>query len=304
MFSVSVIIPVFNAAEFLFSSVTSAVDLEEVNEVILVEDGSIDESFNECLKLERSYEKVKVFRHLGGLNKGPSASRNLGVSMAKSPFISFLDADDWYLPNRFVMDKERFSELENIDAVYSCSIRDKDFDKKGNLYGVNSKEQSNLEPRLAPMKFYEQIVRNKLVLFDTNSITIRRSFLQKFRLFDERLNLHQDIELWKRLMREGNFVAGEWQKPVSVYRRHPGNRITSKSWQSNLKMIRIHIDNLGLENLQKFEIEDIYRRIWRKKSEKYNNTWQRRFFFFSNYYLNFFHKKFILEKLRTGHGID
>lgn len=301
---VSVIIPVFNASEFLFNSVTSAIELKEVIEVILVEDGSTDNSLNVCLELEKTFDKVKVFSHEGGLNKGPSASRNLGIKKSTAPFVSFLDADDWYLPNRFLMDKKRFTELENIDAVYSCSIMDKYQGLRNKLYGVNSIKYSNLNPILMPIKFFEKVVRNKLVLFDTNSITFKKSFLQKFKLFDERLFLHQDIELWFRLMRKGTFVAGDWENPVSVYRRHPGNRITSKSRLSNLKMIQVYLDNLGIDNLLRFEIDDLYSRILRKKSQKFSNSMKRRVFFYFYYYIGFFNKKSVLEKFKSSYDID
>src|SRR5690554_4082261 len=98
---VSVIIPVYNAANFVTQAVESAVVLGEVGEVIVVEDGSPDNALDICRELADKYSKVKLFQHPNGENRGPGASRNLGIMNASFDFISFLDADDWYLPNRF-----------------------------------------------------------------------------------------------------------------------------------------------------------------------------------------------------------
>jgi glycosyltransferase involved in cell wall biosynthesis len=303
-FNVSVIIPVFNCEPFIEMAVSSALSCPEVFEVILIDDGSKDLSLLICKNLELKYPKVHLYIHSNNSNQGPSISRNLGIEKSKAPFIAFLDADDWYLTNRFEKDKERFTLLDGIDAVYSCSTMDNDVDRNNFFYGVRSKDTSNLEPRLHPVNFYEKCVKNKLVLFDTNSITIRRSFLQKYKPFDERLYLHQDVELWKRLMREGVFVAGDWENPVSVFRRHSGNRITSKSWKSYLKMIKVHLDNVGIQNLHKFEINDFYTRIWRLRSQKYTNTFKRRFFYYSNYFIFLINKISILERLVSSDDND
>lgn len=105
MIEISVIIPVYNAAEFLEKAVKSAAYFDEVKEIILAEDQSTDHSLEICRRLVSEIPKVKLFQHPNGENRGAGASRNLGIDHATSDFIAFLDADDYYLPNRFDAEK-------------------------------------------------------------------------------------------------------------------------------------------------------------------------------------------------------
>ena len=63
LIKISVITTVYNAETYLRQAVESAIDLEEVGEVILVEDKSPDNALALCRELEKEYEKVRVFQH-------------------------------------------------------------------------------------------------------------------------------------------------------------------------------------------------------------------------------------------------
>ena len=119
-FDVSVIIPVYNSEKYLEKAVLSVVNLPEVKEVILVDDGSKDNSLGLCHRLAGEYEKIVVYTHEGGVNKGPGPTRNEGILRAKYPYISFLDADDVYLPHRFVRTRKVFSDYPDTEGVYEC----------------------------------------------------------------------------------------------------------------------------------------------------------------------------------------
>src|SRR5690348_1774976 len=92
-FNVAVVIPVYNAADYIAKAVESALLQPEVSEVVLVEDRSPDNSLQICQELVGQNAKVKLFRHPNGENRGAAASRNLGVRMSSAPYIAFLDAD-------------------------------------------------------------------------------------------------------------------------------------------------------------------------------------------------------------------
>lgn len=100
MIEVSVVIPVFNAEEFVERAVKSALIQDFVREIILVEDGSLDSSLSVCESLAVKYSNVYVLRHPNGDNLGPSCSRNLGWRMANGNWIQFLDSDDELLPTK------------------------------------------------------------------------------------------------------------------------------------------------------------------------------------------------------------
>ena len=103
MFKVSVIIPFFNVERFIEKALRSAIQLPEVDEVLLVNDGSIDNSvkiIEAIIVDDKLNKKIKVLSHENNQNKGAAASRNLGIVNAQNKYISFLDADDFYLPTK------------------------------------------------------------------------------------------------------------------------------------------------------------------------------------------------------------
>ena len=118
--NISVIIPVYNAEKYVTKAVESALNQKETKEVILIEDGSKDNSMQVCMSLAEKYEKVKLHFHHGNINKGAGRSRNLGIKKATGDFIAFLDADDFYLSNRFCAEKEIFVEKPLTDGVYGA----------------------------------------------------------------------------------------------------------------------------------------------------------------------------------------
>src|ERR1019366_2307172 len=131
---ISVVVPVFNAADRVSRAVASAVMLEGVKEVILVEDGSNDSSWQVCEEIKKRYSSVRLFRHPGGLNRGAGASRNLGVSRSTGDFVAFLDADDRYLPDRFEQDLQILVDDPSIDGVYSAIRNEYESEKLRELW--------------------------------------------------------------------------------------------------------------------------------------------------------------------------
>jgi glycosyltransferase involved in cell wall biosynthesis len=99
---VSVIIIFFNAFDFLRTAIESVLaQTYEQWELLLVDDGSHDGS-TEIAKsfASKNAEKIKYFEHDGHQNLGMSAARNLGINKATGDYIAFLDADDYWLPNK------------------------------------------------------------------------------------------------------------------------------------------------------------------------------------------------------------
>ena len=118
--NISVVIPVYKAAAFVTRAVESAIEQPETAEVILIEDGSDDNSFEVCTSLVEKYNKVKLYRHPGNANKGAGLSRNLGIEKSSGEYIAFLDADDYFLPERFTAERILFAKDKTIDGVYGA----------------------------------------------------------------------------------------------------------------------------------------------------------------------------------------
>jgi len=112
-FTISVIIPVYNADSFLDHCISSVLNQEYKNiELILVNDGSTDRSLDICNYYVQKDKRVKLFSQS---NKGASAARNLGIENATGDYISFVDADDWIEPDRFSLCKDYL--INEVDIV-------------------------------------------------------------------------------------------------------------------------------------------------------------------------------------------
>lgn len=223
---VSVIIPVYNAEHFLEQCVQSVIDNQYVGEVMLVEDKSTDNSLDVCHKLASQYSRITLLRHPNGENRGAGASRNLGLETAKESFVAFLDADDWYMPERFDMAVPALIDNPEIDYVFGASQIDTDYAQGNNNFKrmiLPSEDSSVFELMLTATAGY----------FDTNSITIRKSSLLTLsHWFNTNLRLHQDSELWLRIAYHLTGKADTVVLPGAIVRRHPGNRIIHRNNKS------------------------------------------------------------------------
>ncbi|MGR3855010.1 glycosyltransferase family 2 protein [Chryseobacterium indologenes] len=232
MLDISVITPVYNAAEFLEKAVRSAVQFEEVKEVILVEDRSTDHSLEICRRLADEIPKVKLYQHPDKGNHGAGASRNLGIEKATGSFIAFLDADDYYLPNRFDAEKEQFQDPKTegifnaIGTEYLTEKGRREFEakfKKLTLTTVNYHAEGKEVFRgllgLTPEKFG--------TFFTLDALTIRKSSLDSAQLrFNVALRVHQDSDFIIKLAYHCYLKTGNIDQAVAMRGVHDNNRIT------------------------------------------------------------------------------
>lgn len=220
---ISVIIPVYNAEEFVRGAVESVLVIPEVRQIILVEDRSPDNCLEICRELAIKYpDLVELHTHPDHQQKGAGASRNLGIEKAKEQFIAFLDADDYYLPYRFVHPLEILTKRPELDYVVSPSQLENDYLDNNPRYTMMGKEANNASGYLFPA-----LLTERYGYFDTNSIIIRTEALKRLpKLFDPNLRLHQDSELWLRIAYELSGYAEHVTRPGSIVRRHSKNRVT------------------------------------------------------------------------------
>ena len=91
--TLSIIVPVFNAAQYLPRCIESILGQSFSNfELLLIDDGSVDSSGDICDRYAEHDNRVRVFHKENG---GVSSARNLGLDNAKGEWISFVDADDY-----------------------------------------------------------------------------------------------------------------------------------------------------------------------------------------------------------------
>jgi glycosyltransferase involved in cell wall biosynthesis len=91
---VSVVAIFLNEASYLREAVESVLAQDCDCELILVDDGSTDDSSEIAREYARRYERCIYVEHPGHANRGMSASRNVGVKAARAPYVAFIDGDD------------------------------------------------------------------------------------------------------------------------------------------------------------------------------------------------------------------
>lgn len=116
--AVSVIIPVYNAAEFLKDGLNSLLKqtLREI-EIICVDDGSTDGSLVILKEFEKTDARIRVIHQE---NQGAGAARNNGMDVARGKYLAFLDADDFFEKN---MLKAAYDRAEETEAEYVCLMQ-------------------------------------------------------------------------------------------------------------------------------------------------------------------------------------
>lgn len=124
----SIIIPVFNCEEFIIDALHSLSPIKSRKDIqiIIVNDGSTDNSFKKINDFISNHQNKKLFKVINQENQGVSYSRNIGLSYAKGKYIGFLDGDDIFL-NKFFetvipIIKENQEEIIEFGFVrFNCS---------------------------------------------------------------------------------------------------------------------------------------------------------------------------------------
>lgn len=239
LFDISVIIPVYNAEKYVRTAVESALQFPDVKEVLLIEDGSPDNALDVCRELERYDTRVKLLQHPDKGNHGAGASRNLGLANVSCPYIAFLDADDFYLPNRFEVDKKVFAENPDADGVYNALGVHYYSQDAENIYKSTSLPQiTTVTENVDSIKLFESFIEFKqgYGYFSLDGLTIKKEVLEKMGYwFNPGLRLHQDSEFRIRLAYTARLLPGEIRIPTVKRGVHGENRIVNVQFDQKKK---------------------------------------------------------------------
>lgn len=225
-FSISVIIPVYNCDQFIEKAIISALQQPEVSEIVVVNDGSTDgtQAILEELRLQNSI--LKIYHHENKSNKGRSASRNLGLKNATGNYIAFLDADDYYLENRFTNDVKVLQENISCDGIYNAvgfhfyrtatAQELEDFQ----LYTVNQK--------IVPDLLFEALLSGKYGHFQIDGLTVKRTVFDIIGKFNEELVVAEDTEVFWKMAIKCQLFTGIINKPLAIRGVHDCNVFDDK----------------------------------------------------------------------------
>jgi len=229
-FQVSVTIPVYNAANYVQRAVESALLQPETAEVVLVEDGSSDNSWDICQKLAARHAKVHLFRHPDGRNHGCSASRNLAIKKSSYEYIAFLDADDFFLPNRFTIAKSMFEADADLEGVYEAVgmyVENEEGLERWRVAGRSESPLHTMTKYVPPEKLFSVLVTGEAGSFSIDGLVLKRSVFKKTGYFDESVPLHMDDVQFMKLSAMAKLMPGRLDEPVAMWSVHNNNRISA-----------------------------------------------------------------------------
>lgn len=228
---VSVVIPVFNAQDYLEDTLACVFAQTYPHiQIIAVDDGSTDGSLDILLRYS---DRLTIVRQQ---NQGVAVARNRGVREASGDWIAFLDADDLWHP-------EKIERQLNTSMGFDWSHTDSVFMGGAN----NGRRDSELTAKSGGMVF-EQLVCSNFV--GTSSVIIRRDCFLAHGGFQELLTSIEDWDLWIRVSR--SHPLAYLDEPMMRYRVHAASasRRTRLTLPNHLKVIDAVFDGISARSLQ------------------------------------------------------
>jgi glycosyltransferase involved in cell wall biosynthesis len=184
---VSAVIPAYNYARFVGRAIDSVFAQTYENiECIVVDDGSTDDT---PAVLAAYGDRIRMLRQQ---NRGLSAARNAGITMARGECVALLDADDEWLPEKLAKQVALLQARPEV-AVVGCGWNAVDSDGKF-LFKVQLPAPGPGEDAVRGIA-----LRKRWVCGSASAAVIRRHVLDEVGLFDETLTAAEDWDMWLRI---------------------------------------------------------------------------------------------------------
>jgi len=258
---ISVVIPTYNRVEHLMRAVKSVYNQSYENIEIIVIDDNLDNSISAtiCSKLKKDFSTIQYIKN--EKNFGAAKSRNIGIEHSKGAFVSFLDDDDYWLPEKI---NTQVEYINNSKEVVKCL--------DSGFFEVNEDNNSKLviEPDLQGDIFENLLVKEGYRAPKLSTFVCSKNLLQEIGGFDERLKARQDLDLYLRLALKSKFYSVT--TPLAVKCIHDDGRI------SNDKSGKIEAYEILYEKYKRHYIGDP------GKNFKYKTNYNKLLFKNNNYF--------------------
>ncbi len=241
---VSIIIPTYNSAQFLPSTLDSVFQQTFRDfEVIVIDDGSTDNT-REVLA-----PYLSQIHYLYQDNQERSAARNHGLAYAQGELIAFLDSDDLWLPHKLERQIKVMDEHPEVVLVFSQAYYVNSEGKPAPFCGdwIDGRPAERIEIR----SFFEDFAQGNVVYGGGSTALVRREALNKAGNFDIHITHGEDWDLWWRLSRLGLFAY--IPEPLIFYRVFGWKKLlqrqsTERALQEHLLVIEKNLGHLPQEN--------------------------------------------------------
>jgi glycosyltransferase involved in cell wall biosynthesis len=249
MIDYDVIVPTHNHAKFIEQSLTSIVNQTiQPKTIIIVNDNSTDHSETLINKFISANKKINIVLFNNKIQLGPGQSRNIGISMSRSKYLSFLDSDDIWYANKIEEQQKRFLDpnFNNLGIVY-CS----------HVFINNNKKYFDLttfqKAQLRGYIFYNLFSGNK-ISGSCSSVLCKREIFNSCGVFNNDYHYVEDWEFFIRVAEKYNFDYVD--KYLLEIRIHDTNRSKLLN-EKILKQFKKKIDELCKNKNTPIEIKKI-----------------------------------------------
>lgn len=203
---VSIVIPAYNASNYLADAINSALAQTYKNiEIIVVNDGSKDNGATRTVA-ESFGDKIRYFEKENG---GSSSALNYGIKQMKGEWFSWLSHDDRYYPSKI---EEEINFLRNLDTDdYSSHVvfsGSDNIDKNGNIIRTSSLENlKKISNRIESFDNNRHMIASLTnYTFNGCSCLVHKNVFEQIGCFDEKLRLINDADMWFRIYAENKKI--------------------------------------------------------------------------------------------------
>lgn len=218
--TLSIIIPVFQAENYLKSCIDSVLSQSFTDfELLLIDDGSTDQSGRICDYYENKDKRIKVIHQD---NRGQSAARNIGINLSTGKYIGFVDNDDIVYPSMFEILIKNMEE--NDSDISSCSFNQKN--EKGEFQHTDHDGQIHVLSNFEGMKAL--LSRAKLDIYVWTKL-YKKKFLEQYSIrFEENKNDEDMLFNYKSFSFSQKTVFQDIPLYLYMHRESSASRILPK----------------------------------------------------------------------------
>lgn len=214
---ISVIVASYNYEEYIRQTLASLAAQDYDNfEVIIVDDGSKDNSLAVIKEYTGKYANFHLYQHEGGVNKGLAETVKLAVSKANGDYAAFCESDDYWMPQHLSVKAEYMAEHPETAIVVN------DFELVGSNFEAHTyaKHVKRLK-KYSGRKMFHCFRRGNTI--PTFSIAAVKKDILAACNFDSPIRACLDLWLWRQIAKDHKI--GFVDEKLSCFRRHEGSYI-------------------------------------------------------------------------------
>ncbi|MFK7824236.1 MAG: glycosyltransferase family 2 protein [Oligoflexales bacterium] len=244
---ISVVCPTFNSASYLEGTLKCLLDQSVLPfEVVFSDDYSTDNTLEILTKWEKKFSNLGVrYVVVENPHMGPGATRNAGILAAHGSWISFLDSDDVWYPQKieqlckYIEDNKALNTVVHWETYQMIN---------GNSRVLKHGSKLDLSKPLA-----KQIYKDNVL--STSAVSCKKSLLTDIGMFDQNLPVSQDFDLWLRIAPK--MKLGVIETPLGIYVERPGSISAKPYYIRYFNYMKILIKHRHVGGIRQFLFKSI-----------------------------------------------